>query len=114
MIEYTREQRGDAMKQFAVLQLSGCAGCEVTLLNADAWMDRYRLVYMPLVILAHDVPQVEMLMVSGAVHTDMDIEQALCIAAERYVTPDQVKMELEQAVGRVVRGFDPCIACATH
>jgi Ni,Fe-hydrogenase I large subunit len=26
----------------------------------------------------------------------------------------QVNMELERAVGRVVRAFDPCIACATH
>jgi len=25
-----------------------------------------------------------------------------------------VNMELERAVGRVVRAFDPCIACATH
>jgi F420-non-reducing hydrogenase small subunit len=63
------------MKQFAVLQLSGCAGCEVALLNADAWMDRYQLVYMPLVISAHDVPRVEMLMVSGAVHTDEDLHR---------------------------------------
>ncbi len=40
------------MKQFAVLQLSGCAGCEVSLLNADAWIDQYHLAYMPLVISA--------------------------------------------------------------
>ena len=26
----------------------------------------------------------------------------------------KVDMELEHAVGRVVRAFDPCIACATH
>jgi hypothetical protein len=37
------------MKQFAVLQLSGCSGCEVSLLNADEWLDKYKLVYMPLV-----------------------------------------------------------------
>lgn len=60
------------MKQFAVLQLSGCAGCEVALLNADEWMETYQLAYMPLVISAHDVPEVEVLMVSGAVHTDED------------------------------------------
>jgi F420-non-reducing hydrogenase small subunit len=60
------------MKQFAVLQLSGCAGCEVALLNADEWMERYQLAYMPLVISAHDVPEVEVLMISGAVHTDED------------------------------------------
>jgi F420-non-reducing hydrogenase small subunit len=60
------------MKEFAVLQLSGCAGCEVALLNADAWMDSFQLAYMPLVISAYDVPAVELLMVSGAVHTDED------------------------------------------
>jgi F420-non-reducing hydrogenase small subunit len=60
------------MKEFAVLQLSGCAGCEVALLNADAWMDSFQLAYMPLVISAYDVPAVDLLMVSGAVHTDED------------------------------------------
>ena len=40
--------------------------------------------------------------------------RALRVAAERYITPERVDMELEQAVGRVVRAFDPCIACATH
>ena len=29
-------------------------------------------------------------------------------------TAESVNMELERAVGRVVRAFDPCIACATH
>jgi F420-non-reducing hydrogenase large subunit len=48
------------------------------------------------------------------VHNVMAIERALRVAAERYVTPEQVDMELEHAVGRVVRAFDPCIACATH
>jgi F420-non-reducing hydrogenase small subunit len=60
------------MKKFAVLQLSGCAGCEVALLNADAWMESFQLTYMPLVISAYDVPPVDVLMVSGAVHTDED------------------------------------------
>lgn len=60
------------MKEFAVLQLSGCAGCEVALLNAEVWLDTHRLAYMPLVISAYDVPEVEVLMVSGAVHTDED------------------------------------------
>lgn len=41
-------------------------------------------------------------------------ERALLVAAERYITPERVDMELERAVGRVVRAFDPCIACATH
>jgi coenzyme F420-reducing hydrogenase alpha subunit len=48
------------------------------------------------------------------VHNVMAIERALRVAAERYITPERVDMGLEDAVGRVVRAFDPCIACATH
>jgi coenzyme F420-reducing hydrogenase alpha subunit len=48
------------------------------------------------------------------VHNVRAIERALRVAAERYVTVEKVDMELERAVGRVVRAFDPCIACATH
>ncbi|MCU0522734.1 MAG: nickel-dependent hydrogenase large subunit [Anaerolineae bacterium] len=48
------------------------------------------------------------------VHNMMAIERALRVAAERYVSADSVALELERAVGRVVRAFDPCIACATH
>jgi F420-non-reducing hydrogenase large subunit len=48
------------------------------------------------------------------VHNVMAMERALRVAAERYVRPGQIDMELERAVGRVVRAFDPCIACATH
>ncbi|MCP4623952.1 MAG: Ni/Fe hydrogenase subunit alpha [bacterium] len=48
------------------------------------------------------------------VHNVMAIERALKVAAERYITDEKVDMELERAVGRVVRAFDPCIACATH
>ncbi len=61
------------MEKFAVLQLSGCAGCEVSLLNADAWVDKYQLVYMPLVISASGVPEVDILLVSGGVRTDEDL-----------------------------------------
>jgi F420-non-reducing hydrogenase small subunit len=61
------------MKKFAVLQLSGCAGCEVSLLNASEWLDEYHLVYMPLVISAYDVPEVDVLLVSGGVRTDEDL-----------------------------------------
>ncbi|MCJ7735810.1 MAG: hypothetical protein MUQ10_00655, partial [Anaerolineae bacterium] len=61
------------MRQFAVLQLSGCAGCEVSLLNASAWLDQYKLVYMPLIISAYDVPQVDVLLVSGGIRTDEDL-----------------------------------------
>jgi len=48
------------------------------------------------------------------VHNNKAIERALDVAARRYITPERVDMELEHAVGRVVRAFDPCIACATH
>ncbi len=48
------------------------------------------------------------------VHNARAIERALRVAARRYVTRERIDMELERAVGRVVRAFDPCIACATH
>ena len=48
------------------------------------------------------------------VHNMLAIERALKVAANRYITPERVDLELERAVGRVVRAFDPCIACATH
>lgn len=48
------------------------------------------------------------------VHNSLAIERALRVAAKRYITAERVDMELERAVGRVVRAFDPCIACATH
>jgi F420-non-reducing hydrogenase small subunit len=61
------------MMRFAVLQLSGCAGCEVALLNAGAWTDQFELAYMPLVVSAYDVPEVDLLLVSGGVRTDEDL-----------------------------------------
>ena len=61
------------MKKFAVLQLSSCAGCEVALLNADAWIDRYKLVYMPLVTSTHVLPEVDVLLVSGSVRSEEDL-----------------------------------------
>ena len=48
------------------------------------------------------------------VHNVMAIERALRVAAERYISAERIDMELEHAVGMVVRAFDPCIACATH
>ena len=33
---------------------------------------------------------------------------------DNYVNGERIDMELERAVGRVVRAFDPCISCATH
>jgi coenzyme F420-reducing hydrogenase gamma subunit len=61
------------MKQFAVLQLSGCSGCEVSLLNAEEWLDRYKLVYMPFVISVEDVPEVDILLVSGSLRSDENL-----------------------------------------
>ncbi|MFH1983247.1 MAG: hypothetical protein ABIL58_15495 [Pseudomonadota bacterium] len=60
------------MKNFAVLQLAGCAGCEVSLLDADAWIGTHRLAYMPLVSSVQEIPAVDMLLVSGGVRTDED------------------------------------------
>jgi F420-non-reducing hydrogenase small subunit len=61
------------LPEFAVLSLSGCAGCEVSLLNASEWCERFRLVYMPLVISAHHLPEnVKVLLVSGAVRNEND------------------------------------------
>jgi F420-non-reducing hydrogenase small subunit len=70
------------MPKFAVLQLSGCAGCEVSLLNADEWVDQFQLVYMPLVVSAYEVPDVEILLISGGVRNNEDIHH-LIEAAKR-------------------------------
>jgi F420-non-reducing hydrogenase small subunit len=61
------------MKRFAVLQLSGCSGCEIALLNAEEWIDQYDLAYMNLVMSSHDVPEVEVLLVTGGVRTEEDL-----------------------------------------
>jgi F420-non-reducing hydrogenase small subunit len=61
------------MNTFAVLQLSGCAGCEVGLLDADAWPDLFELAYMPLVSSSYDVPEVDILLVSGGLRTEEDL-----------------------------------------
>ena len=62
------------LPKFAVLQLSGCSGCEVSLLNSDEWIDNVNLVYMPLVVSSNKIPDdVEVLLVSGGVRTDEDI-----------------------------------------
>ena len=47
------------------------------------------------------------------VHNMLAIRRALMVAAKRYVSVDGIDSELGRAVGRVVRAFDPCIACAT-
>jgi len=59
--------------RFAVLQLTGCAGCEVSLLNAGEELDLAKLAYMPLVVSAHDVPEVDVLLVTGGIRTDEDL-----------------------------------------
>ncbi len=48
------------------------------------------------------------------VHNMQAIERALRVVAKRYISPQGINLELEKAVGRVVRAFDPCIACATQ
>ena len=48
------------------------------------------------------------------VHNNFSIERALTTMAGRYVHEDRIDMGLDQAMGWVVRAFDPCIACATH
>lgn len=47
------------------------------------------------------------------VHNMLAIRRALTVVAKRYISQDGISSELERAVGRVVRAFDPCIACAT-
>ena len=61
------------MKRFAVLQLSGCSGCEVALLNSEAWMDQFDLAYMNLVLSAYHLPDVDVLLVTGGVKTEADL-----------------------------------------
>ena len=59
--------------KFAVLQLSGCAGCEVSLLNANEWIEQFDLAFMPLVVSAYNVPEVDVLFISGGVRSDEDL-----------------------------------------
>jgi F420-non-reducing hydrogenase small subunit len=61
------------MKRFAVLQLSGCSGCEVALLDAEEWIAEFDLAYMTLVMSAYHVPEVEVLLVTGGVRTEEDL-----------------------------------------
>ena len=61
------------MKRFAVLQLTGCSGCEMALLNADEWIDEFDLGYMNLIMSIYDIPEVEVLLVSGGVQTNEDL-----------------------------------------
>jgi F420-non-reducing hydrogenase small subunit len=76
------------MKNFAVLQLSGCAGCEVSLLNANEWVEKYRLVYMPLVVSSYDVPEVDVLLISGGVRNDDDLYNLRrAVKSADYIVP---------------------------
>ena len=60
------------LPRFAVLQLSGCAGCEVSLLNASEWVEQYQLVYMPLVVSTHAVPEDTEILLSN-IREEMEI-----------------------------------------
>jgi F420-non-reducing hydrogenase small subunit len=68
-------REGPLPESFAVLQLSGCAGCEVGLINAEDWIGRRPLAYMPLILSTEDFPDVDTLLVSGAVRTDEDLHR---------------------------------------
>jgi len=57
---------------FATLPLSGCSGCDVNLLNSDEWVGRRRLTYMPLLVSADDLGEVDTLLVTGGVGTEED------------------------------------------
>lgn len=72
MAEKINNQEENTVPRFAVLQLSGCAGCEVSLLNAHEWTEQFKLTYMPLVSSAYAVPEVAILLISGGVRTDED------------------------------------------
>ncbi len=56
------------MKRFAVLQLSGCSGCEVSLLDAEEWMDESDLADMTPVTSAYQVPEGQVLARIDQVH----------------------------------------------
>ena len=79
----------------------------------------YGLVEAPRGPLIHHY-RIERGLIAGAsfiiptVHNSLAIEHALRVAAERHIGPNDIESELERAVGRAVRAFDPCIACATH
>lgn len=61
--------------RFAVLQLSGCAGCEVSLLNAGEELasSELSLAYMPLIVSSHTIPDVDVLLVTGGIRNDDDL-----------------------------------------
>ncbi len=60
----------------------------------------------------HNIAHAEFII--PTVHNMLAIERALRVVAARYINGESINLELERAVGRVVRAFDPCIACATH
>ena len=60
-----------------------------TLPNAGDWIDRFQLVYMPLVISAYDVPSVDVLLVSGGVRTELPLESDQTAVVRRI--PVQLK-----------------------
>jgi hypothetical protein len=50
----------------------------------------------------------------GVPRVSARLMRALSVAGKRYISATSINTELENAVGRVVRAFDPCIACATQ
>lgn len=59
--------------KFAVLQLTGCAGCEVSLFNAGDQLDFGALSYMPLLVSVDEIPEVDLLLVTGGIRNDEDL-----------------------------------------
>jgi len=102
------------MKSFAVLQLSGCAGARGAIVRTmgtpltDQYLVHFRQSFgAPAhAILLYDLCR--------GIELVYAIERALKATAKRCFNTNWINLELDRAVGRVVRAFDPCIACATH
>jgi coenzyme F420-reducing hydrogenase alpha subunit len=113
------------------IELVYCIERAIELLSADLERGRFQVGHVPRdgqgcgVVEAPRGPLIHHYVVEGGLvrrakfviptqHNILAIERALRVAAERYITERGIDLELERAVGRVVRAFDPCIACATH
>ncbi len=55
------------MKRFAVLQLTGCSGCEIALLNADEWIEEFDLGTLESIVYGIASKELKMIEVLGGV-----------------------------------------------